>query len=1013
MLKRKRLLKVTTLMLPMFFFSLWCFGQASTIRGTVKDEKGTTLPGVSVIVKETNTVTVTDGNGNYSISAPAGAKTLKFSFVGMAPQEISIEGKTQIDVALIEDIIDLNEIVVVGYGTVKKSDLTGAVASINQKTLKEVPVTNVAQSMQGRVAGVEIQQTSTRPGDATQIRIRGVRSLSATNDPLIIVDGIPFMGTLNDISPNDIKSVDILKDASATAIYGSRGSNGVILITTNRGEANNTVVKYSGYTGFGNVVKEYEVFNADEFIKYKSQPGATTFPLITQEIAGQAAGVNTDWQKLMYKTAKIQNHDISISGGNETITGSTGFGYYDETAVLPGQAYKRLSGRITLDIMAKEWLKIGINSQNAFAVRNGENANNMFNMLANSPLVAPYDENGNIVKQPHYPREDSYSPLLDKNLDLWTQERKRYSTLNSAFLEIKFLPELKYRANVGLNYSHDDYGDFYSSESSFKTGGLSSASTSYTTQYNYAFENLLFYDKTFNDVHHLGVTLMQSTEDQFYTYASVTGSNMTADYQQFYNLGMAKDGVAVDANKQKMWEKVLLSYMGRINYSYDNRYYATATFRSDGSSVLSDGKKWHSYPALALAWNVSNESFMKDIPALNMLKVRLGYGETSNQSVDPYKTLGTMAQNKYNFGNSYQYGYYVNSLSTVNVGWEYTKTYNAGIDWGLFRNRINGSFEVYIQKTNDVLVNQSLLPSSGVSGNILANIGKTQNKGLEITLHSENFVAQKNGDFSWETDFNFGLNRNKIVSLASNQTQDIGNGWFVGKPINVIYDYNKVGIWQTAEKDSAKKYGASPGDIKVEDLNHDGKIDADHDRKIVGNFDPDFTFGITNRFAYKNFDLGVVTYGQVGGTLVSTIHQPQAYINRLEGRRNNLKVDYWTEDNPTNAYPRVNSGMNANLYYTLGYFSSTYWKIKTITLGYTIPENIIKRLNISSLRIYATCNNVATLFSPYIKAGGLDPQPTQYYASENGGGNQQTRQLIVGMNTPPTRQFLFGIDVKF
>jgi TonB-dependent starch-binding outer membrane protein SusC len=1011
-MKNKTLIRHLSLLFLFFLFPLCAFAQTITVKGIVKDVNGETLIGVSVLQVGTSNATITDVSGMYEIKTKANS-TLSFSYLGYQKQVISINGNTKIDVILKEEAKSLEEVVVVGYGTQKKSDVTGSVSSINSKSLKEVPVSNVAQAMMGRIAGVQIDQTSTRPGDATQIRVRGARSLSASNDPLLIVDGIPFMGTLNDINPGDIKSVDILKDASATAIYGSRGSNGVVLITTNRGTVSKTTFKYSGYTGFGNVAKEYPVYNATEFLAMKSQPGAAAFPLLSQEVAGQAAGVNTDWQKLMYQTAKVESHDISVSGGTKDISATTGLGYYNETAVLPGQGYKRFSARASLDMTVTNWFKIGLSTQNAFSTRTGENANNMFNMIANSPLVAPYDANGNIVLQPHNPREDSYSPLLDKNLDLWSQKRNRISTLNSIYAEIKFSPDLKYRANIGLNYSHDDYGEFYSSQSSFKSGGLSSAATSSTTQYNYALENLLYYDKTFNEKHHLGITLMQSVEDQFYTYNSVNAQNMTADYMQYYNLGYAKDGVAVNANAQSYYEKALISYMGRINYSFDSRYMLTATIRTDGSSVLSTGHKWHPYPALAFAWNAKNESFMQDISSLSNLKVRLGYGQTSNQSVNPYQTLGGMSQNKYNFGSSYVYGYYVSSLDNPEVGWEYTTAYNAGIDWGIINNRISGSFDVYLQNTSNVLVQEQLLPSTGVSGTILANVGSTQNKGFEMSIHSENFIAKKAGDFTWATDFNLGINRNKIVSLASGQTQDIGNGWFVGQPIDVIYDYTKLGIWQTAEATDAAKYGAVPGDIKIKDLNEDGKIDATNDRSVIGKFEPDFVFGFTNRFAYKNFDLSIVTYGQVGGKLVSTIYQGQSYLNRLDGRRNNLNVDYWTTTNPTNAYPRINSGTQATYNSTLGYFDASYWKIKTITLGYNIPEKLIKNLNISGLRIYASCNNLATLFSPYMKAGGIDPQPTNYFAVENGGGSQQTRQLVVGLNTPPARQFLFGIDLKF
>lgn len=1010
-MRNTNLTKPLGLLFLFCFIPFWALAQNITVKGVVKDLNGEPLLGVNVRQVGTTTGTVTDIEGNYTLQVKKDAKLL-FSFVGFINQTVNVEGRNTINVTLKEDSKTLDEVVVVGYGTAKKSDVTGSIASINEKTLKEVPVSNVAQSMQGRIAGVQIQQTSTRPGSTSQIRIRGTRSLSATNDPLIIVDGIPFGGSLNDIAPDDIKSVDILKDASATAIYGSRGANGVILVTTNRGNYQKATVTYNGYAGFGNVAKKYQVFNAKEFLQMKEQPGAATWPLLSQEQEGVDNGTDTNWQDLMYETAIINSHDLSFKGGSENLSGSVGLGYYNETSVLPGQGYKRFSVRAALDYKINNWLKFGLNTQNTFGLTNGENANYMFSLLANSPLVAPYDADGNVVKQPHNPREDSYSPLLAKDSNTWTQERKRLSSLNSIYSEIQFLPELKYRANIGLNYSHDDYGDFYSSESCFKSGGLSSASTSYTTQYNYAVENLLYFDKTFNSKHHVGATIMQSVEDTYYRYSSLSGTNMTADYMQYYNMGMAIDGVAVDASKQNYYRKTLISYMGRLNYSYDSRYMATVTFRSDGSSVLSKGHKWHTYPAVALAWNAKNESFLKDNSWLDVLKLRVGYGQTSNQAVNPYSTLGSLSQNKYNYGTDYVYGYYVSTLPNKEVGWEYTTSYNAGIDWALFGGRISGNFDVYLQKTHDVLVYQSLPASSGVSGSILVNVGKTENKGFETAIHSQNFVAKKAGDFTWDTDFNLSLNRNKLLALNSGVTEDEGNGWFVGHPIDVIYDYNKIGIWQTAEATEAAKYNCVPGDIKIEDHNPDGKIDAT-DRYITRKFEPDFEFGFTNRFTFKNFDMDVVTYGQVGGTLVSTIHQPQAYVNRLEGRRNNLKVDYWREDNPTNAFPRINSAMVDTYYSTLGYYNASYWKIKTITLGYSIPDKFISKLKISGLRVYVTCNNVATLFSPYMsKAGGVDPQPTGYFTTENGGGKQESRQLTVGMNTPPTRQFLFGINFK-
>ena len=350
-------------------------------------------------------------------------------------------------------------------------------------------------------------------------------------------------------------------------------------------------------------------------------------------------------------------------------------------------------------------------------------------------------------------------------------------------------------------------------------------------------------------------------------------------------------------------------------------------------------------------------------------------------------------------------------MANANVGWEYTKSYNAGIDWSVLGGRISGNVDFYFQNTEDLLVNQNLPSSSGVGGSILVNVGKTQNKGVEVGLHTQNFVAQEKGGFNWNTDINISVNRNKLVALNSGVMQDEGNGWFVGYPIDVIYDNNKLGIWQLDEAEDAAKYNSEPGEVKIEDYNKDGKITTE-DRYVTGTFEPKFEFGFTNTFNYKDFDMSIVTYGQVGGTLVSTIHQPQSYLNSLEGRRNCIKVDYCTEENPTNAYPKISQNHSYDYMYTLGYLDSSYWKIKTITLGYTLPEKWTKKLHISNLRIIATCNIVATLFSPYMRAGGVDPQPTGYFAQENGGGQQQTRQLVVGLNTPPSRLFLFGINFK-
>jgi TonB-linked SusC/RagA family outer membrane protein len=987
------------------------------VDGIVVDAKGEPVVGANVVEKGTTNGVVTDVDGKFALrlsSQPPVA--LLITYIGYLTQEVEATGHAPLRIVLREDAQSIEEVVVVGYGTQRRSDVTGAISSIGERMLKEVPSMNVSQSMQGRVAGVSIQQTATSPGADSQIRIRGTRSLTASNDPLIVVDGIPFAGKLNDVPSDDVRSIDILKDASSTAIYGSRGANGVILITTDRADMyTKPQIAYNGYYGIATVAKRYEMFGAEDFIRLRTLSGYQEgSPFLPQEQEYFATGKTYDWQDEMYKTANVNSHDLSFRAGSEAVQGSVGLNYYNETSVLPGQDFSRYSQRGTMDIKVGRRLKVGLNTQNSFHIVNGEGVGTaaLYEMLAFSPLANPYDANGKPLVQPLLPREDAYSPLLLKDKSLWAQERKRFVTRNSLYGEVQFTPELKYRLNLGLNYYHDQYGQFYSSDSPFKDGGTSSASITSATGYNYAVENLLYYDKTFADRHRAGAALMYSVEDDYYEYITAEGLNMTADYMKYHNLGMANDGVTFNGNEQSYRRRTLLSYMGRLNYAFDGKYMATLTLRSDGSSVLAPGRKWHTYPALSLAWNLNRESFLKNAGALDMLKIRLGYGQTSNQSVNPYATLGSLGQSKYNFGSDLVYGYYTSTLSNANLGWEYTDSYNLGIDFSLW-NRLSGTLELYVQNTRDLLVSQRLPYTSGVQNSIMINMGKTRNKGLELTLHSNNIVARSPGGLAWQTDFNLYMNRNKLLSLNSSITEDVDNGWFVGHPIDVIYDYKKLGVWQTNEAEEAARFGFQPGDIKLEDHDRNGQL-SQADRYIIGAFEPDAEWGMSNRFDYKNFDLTVVTFSQLGGMLVSSLHQSQSYLNTLNGVRNNLKVDYWREDNPTNDNPRaLNSGGARPYGSTLGYFDGTYLKIKTATLGYTFPKQFLRQWNAAHFRLYVACDNVATLFSTYLEKGGVDPQPTGFGAQGVGGvgSPQNDRQLTVSLGTPPARRFLFGIGI--
>jgi TonB-linked SusC/RagA family outer membrane protein len=1010
-------------MLPMFFFSLWCFGQASTIRGTVKDENGTTLPGVSVVAKETNTVAITDANGNYTIATPAGAKTLKFSFVGMASQEINIEGKTQIDVVLAEDIIGLGEIVVVGYGTQRKEAVTGSVSTVKGEMLSEVPAANISRALQGRVAGVDMSQTSTKPGSDMQIRIRGTRSLTADNNPLVVLDGIPFSGTIGDINPNDIKSVDILKDASATAIYGSRGANGVILVTTNKGsKGQKAKITYNGYQGIKKAIK-FPMMNGAEFtaLRAAAKANGSAYANTIDEIDG----TNTDWQDLLYRTGEVSSHDLGVAGGTEKGNYNFGIGYYKDQGVIPLQNYTRISQRASLDQEIGEYIRVGFSTNNNYAITNGDNLG-PGSALNASPLASPYNEDGTwkttylmqtAGAQWIYTRH-SLEALGDKYIN----QTKALSTYNSMYAEVKIpgVEGLKYRTNVGLNYRQANNGQ-YTGQGVFSgtPTTISTASTSNYLTLNWAVENMLTYDRTFAEKHRINAVAMFSSEQTTYNRSTIAATDIPSDAFQFYNLGRANKEIKVNPSDQDYNQTGLMSKMGRVMYSYDDRYMVSATLRQDGSSRLAPGHKYHTYPALSGGWNIKKEKFMDNVSFLDALKLRVGYGETSNQAVNPYKTLGLLNTKPVNFGSSdYQTGLYVSELPNATLGWEYSKTMNYGIDFGFLHNRITGTIEYYEMNTSNVLLSVSLPVTSGAN-NYMSNVGKTQNKGIEFSLNGT--ILDNYNGFTWDVGVNLSANKNKLVSLASGQQKDEGNLFFVGHSINSIYDYKKVGIWQKDDLyQSILEPGTKPGIIKVQytgDYNADGtptrKINAD-DRQII-DVDPDFVGGFNSRLAYKGFELSVIGTFQHGGTLNSALYGSGSYLNNLNSRsNNNVKVDYWTETNTGAKYPAPGGAGGDNPKYgsTLGYFDASFLRIRTITLAYNFTQKWMTSTGIDKLRVYCTVENPFVFFSPYHTESGLDPEPNSY-GDQNLAVGGVRRMLVVGTNSPSTHNYLVGINLTF
>ena len=916
----------------------------------------------------------------------------------------------------------MEEVVVIGYGTARKSDVTGSIASVGGDKLQEMPSTNITYALQNRVAGVDMTQTSSQPGATMQIRIRGTRSLTASNDPLVVLDGIPFMGNLSDINPGDIKSMDILKDASSTAIYGSRGANGVILITTNRG-AQGTPAKftYNGYVGAKSVFSKYPMMDGPKYAEMRKYAGKFENSL------DESDDMNTDWQDLLYRTGMVNSHDVSVAGGTNNGSYSFGAAYYKDQGVIPTQNYTRYSLRGSFDQGVGKYFRFGLTTNSNYNVTKGSNID-LYSVLNNTPLVNPYNEDGSLKRTVKLNSQDENfvvtRDVVENLEDSWLNEKKGFGTYNNLFAEVQcpWVKGLKYRVNLGLNYRSTKGGVFTGEGINSSTADTpSTASLEHTETTNWAIENLITYDRTFGK-HQLNIVGMYSAEETVYTKSHIAARDIPAEYLQYYNLGRAEGTITVNPDNWDYQKSGLMSWMGRAMYTYDNRYMLMATVRADASSRLAKGHQWHTYPAVSAGWNIGQESFMDDLEWLDILKVRVGYGQTSNQAVAPYSTWGKLSTRPYNFGpTGYATGYYVSALPNYDLGWEYSSTWNFGLDFTLLGGRLSGTFEYYIQKTSDLLQSVNLPSTSGVSSYV-GNVGKTENKGVEFTLNGT--ILDNHNGWTWDASINISANRNKLTELASGAERDEANNWFVGHPIDAIYDYEKIGLWQEGDPYlDILEPGGNVGMIKVKytgEYNEDGtpvrQIGPD-DRQIIS-MEPKFTGGFSTRVTYKGFDLNVITAFKCGGKLISTLHHSNGYLNMLTGRRGQVDVDYWTEENTNAKYPKpggIQSGDNPKYGSTLGYFDASYWKVRNISLGYKFDEQKwLKNFGIQSLRAYVSIQNPFVICSPFHKETGLDPE-TNSYGNENVAVTSgiQKRFLTVGTNAPSTRNYLFGINLTF
>ena len=976
--------------------------QAGVVKGQVTDKNGDAVIGATVKVKNAQTGTVTDFNGNFSLSVQK-AGTLVVSYIGYLAKEVAFNPGQTLNISIEEDATALDEVVVVGYGVQKKSDVTGSVTSINKDRLSKLPVTNVLQAVQGAAAGVTISQGSSIPGDAPSALVRGRNSINAGTGPYIVVDGIPISksgGSLNDINPSDIESMEILKDASATAIYGTNGANGVILITTKHGKDGKPSVSYNGYIGIEDFAHKMDFCNGSQITqRYKDyvaqNPGETMYNDFVKnqnEAEAQAAGRETDWlYDMVSQTGIIQDHNVTVNGGAEKIKYFISGDYMSQKGVLKGFNYKRYSLRMNIDADVTDYLKIGTNSYIVSHNRDGGRVNFLM-AEAMSPYGKVYEDNGSYCIYPMYTESLFFNPMRDVNQD---HERRQWNINLNGYADINFgniwkpLDGLRYKFNFGYSFvpRRENYYNGAEQNDLNGYGYIFNAETQ-----SYTAENILIYAKDFGK-HHFDLTALYASSRKKYHDNTAAASKFINDELLWHNLG----GGGTQTAKSYTDLYTTVSQMGRLNYSYDSRYLFTFTVRRDGSSVFGEDNKYGTFPSIALGWNIANEKFMEKTQGwLNNLKLRLSYGKAGNEAIGVYETLAKMSNAAITMDGQSATALYPSSrMGNSGLGWETTKTFNIGIDFGLLNNRINGNIDFYTSTTTDLLLQRNLPKISGYS-NVYMNMGKTANKGLEVTINSKNIVTK---DFTWGTNLVWSWNKNEIKDLYGDEKSDIGNRWFIGEPISVIYDYEMVGIWQKdeIERGDHLKWDpqAQPGDVKLRDVNGDGKIDPNDDKTIQGQTTPKWIGGLTNTFTYKNLSLSIFIQTVQG---LKRNNSLLAMASDEMGRRNSTtEIGYWTESNPSNEYRSLSKTSNRWGY---GFpCDASFTRIKDITLSYQFPAQITNALRISALTVYASARNLATFTS----WKGWDPESD---ITQRGWGGYEN-------NYPMTKSYVFGLNVTF
>jgi len=968
---------------------------AIKISGKVVDELGQPLAGATIKVKGQNREVSTNNEGVFSLEAPADA-ILMVSYLGYNTVEVPVDGKTTLTIQLTTAGQDLNEVVVVGYGTQRKADVTGAIASVSSTTIARAATPDATGALQGQTPGAVVVKNVGKPGSGYSINIRGISSFGGSNSPLFVIDGIPTSSGLNDLNPADIEKIDILKDASATAIYGSRGAKGVVIVTTKRGKAGKTTISYDGYMGIRKPTHLPDMMDGPAYVAYRTEQFLATGRdtsrnnaafFTPEQWANIDAGKFTDWPALLLKNGLQMNHNVTVSGGDDKTQFSLGAGILQEEGNVSPEDFKRYSFRGNVDRQINDKWKAGISFYASQNLQNQGSYESLRSAYRLPPTVSPYDDNGERVFRV-LGGDGVVNPLFDQENDI--RDGRSLRAFGQLYIQVQPIEHLTLKTTFSPNINTERNAWYIGalSKEGAGAGGYSQVKDyGNTEQFNWLWDNQATYERTFNDVHKLTATVIQSMQKDRLESNGIDVYNLPYN-SLWYNVGSATNtdfngtfkGPTVRSNFVKY---TLASARARVNYSYRDKYLLTASGTWDGSSRLATGNKWGFFPSASFAWRLSEENFVRNLSAINDLKLRLSYGASGNDRVDAYSTQATLGSSTYFFGNSLVQGYAPNRLANKALTWETTHEINLGLDFALLKNRVYGTVDLYNRTIDNILLDRNLPAPSGWSS-VKDNLGKLRNKGIEIGLSTINIQA---GKFSWKTDFVFDANKNEILETANGKKDDVGNTLFIGQPVQVNYNYVFDGIWQQEEADLAAKYNQTPGQVRVKDIDNNGVINAD-DRQIIGKQVPDWTGSISNTFRYGNVDLYVMVYTRQGEQFNSVFDGSFMNYNQIY---NQVDVAYWTPTNPSQTHFRPgNPGSYVNMAY---YQKANFVRISNITLGYTFPSTLLKKLGLNSLRIYATAVN-PVLFTKY---KGYDPEWTK----------QNTYGTAIS-----TASYLFGINLS-